>query len=103
MNLGELFRELMKDAQPRAGSSVGPDGSTEWDRDGVVFAVIDAGGVAASFRLDPEFAEAARRTPDVAASPRGEAWVTFRPAALDEHAEDRALAWFEAAHRRATA
>lgn len=103
MNLGELFRELMEGAQPHAGSSAGPDGSTEWDRGGVVFAVIDAGGMAASFHLDPELAEAARRTPDVAASPRGEAWVTFRPTALDEHAEDRALAWFEAAHRRATA
>jgi len=63
VNLGELFRELMEDAQPQAGSSIGPDGSTEWERDGVVFAVIAPDGMVASFRLDPELAGAARRTP----------------------------------------
>jgi hypothetical protein len=74
-------------------------GGTEWQRGGRVFAVTS--GSAAEFRLDGPIAAAALRTPDTGASPRGPEWVLFAPAALDDHAIDRAGAWFAAAWRRA--
>ena len=74
-------------------------GGTSWSTGGVVFATVSGQG--AEFRLDPVVASAARRTPDTAASSRGDDWVAFRPGELDEHAIDRAEAWFESAHRRA--
>jgi len=77
------------------------DGATEWARAGRVFATLDAGGSRAAFRLDPLLASAARRTPDTDTSARGPDWVEFDPAVLDDHAIDRAVAWFEAAARRA--
>lgn len=80
---------------------VTPDGATEWARAGRVFATLDAGGSRAAFRLDPLLASAARRTPDTDTSARGPDWVEFDPAVLDDHAIDRAVAWFEAAARRA--
>ena len=43
---------------------------------------------------------AAIRTPDATPSPRGPGWVAFAPAELDDHAADRAVAWFASAHRR---
>jgi hypothetical protein len=55
----------------------------------------------AEFALDPVVAEAALRTPDTAASPRGEGWVAFRPPELDRMALDRATAWLASAWRRA--
>lgn len=78
-----------------------PDGSVAWDRQGALFATLDASGAVATFRLDPVLATAARRTPDAGADGRGPEWVRFTPGAIDGHAEDRARAWFEAAHRRA--
>jgi hypothetical protein len=77
------------------------DGAIEWARDGRPFALLDATGTRATFRLDPVLAAAARRTPDTDASSRGPEWVEFRPATLDGHAVDRAVAWFAAAARRA--
>ncbi|HEX6869144.1 MAG TPA: hypothetical protein VF119_10090 [Candidatus Limnocylindrales bacterium] len=77
------------------------DGMTEWRRGGVAFVSLDAAGVAAAFRLDAVLAGAARRTPDTSGSSRGAEWVTFAPAVLDDHAADRAGAWFAAAYRRA--
>lgn len=82
-------------------SRVTSDGATEWARAGRVFATLDAGGSRAAFRLDPLLASAARRTPDTDVSARGPDWVEFHPAVLDDHAIDRAVAWFEAAARRA--
>lgn len=52
-------------------------------------------------RLRAAIAAAAMRTPDVAASPRGAGWVRFAPAAFDEFARDRAIAWLESAVRLA--
>lgn len=78
-----------------------PDGSVAWDRQGAVFTTLEAGGTEATFRLDPVLATAARRTPDVGAAARGPEWVRFHPSDVDAHAEDRARAWFVAAHRRA--
>ena len=57
----------------------------------------------AEFRLDPKVTAAALRTPDTAASARGSDWIVFRPPLLDDHAVDRAEAWFLSAHRRAAA
>ena len=56
----------------------------------------------AEFRLRPDVASAAVRTPDVGASDRGPEWVTFSPPSLDRFALDRLTAWFEFAWRHAT-
>ncbi len=58
-------------------------------------------GATAHFRLRPEVAAAAIRTPAAAASPLGPDWVTFSPGPLDQYALDRAQAWFELGHRLA--
>jgi hypothetical protein len=99
VTLGELLPEL---AVGLAGieTSVLPDGATAWSRAGQRFAVVSAEGSTAEFGLDPAIAAAAARTPDVAASARGPGWVAFTPGSLDEHAADRAEAWFRSAHRR---
>jgi hypothetical protein len=75
------------------------DGVTTWSLAGRPFAALAAG--TAEFRLDAVVGAAARRTPDTASSPRGPEWVAFSPPVIDQYAEDRALAWFAAAGRRA--
>jgi len=99
------LREVLDAAASDAGAAmdVGADGTVTWAIDGRPVAVLGADGLEASFRLDPVVADAARRTPDTGTSARGAEWVTFRPAALDGHAIDRAVAWFGAAARRARA
>jgi hypothetical protein len=79
------------------------DGATGWAVGGRLIATVDADGRAAEFRLEPLLAGAARRTPDTSASQRGPEWVVFAPVVLDDHAIDRAEAWFGAAVRRAAA
>ncbi len=74
-------------------------GGVEYLRGGRVFAAV-AGSIA-FFRLRPEVARAALRTPDVDPSARGPEWVAFGPLDLDQFALDRALAWFESAWRLA--
>ncbi len=74
------------------------DGQVEFSRGGRPFAALDSDG-SASFRLGPQVAQAALRTPDTHPSPRGPNWVSFRPAQLDRFARDRAEAWLEVAHR----
>lgn len=98
MTLGEVLDAAAATAgvKPMAGDA----GETVWSSGDLVFAVLDPSG-AASFRLDPVLAAAARRTPDTGSSERGPEWVTFRPPAVDPHAVDRATAWFQAAARRA--
>jgi hypothetical protein len=78
----------------------GPDGDVTWSRGGSAFALLDRAGAVAEFALDPAVAAAATRTPDVVSSARGAGWVRFSPAANDDHAQDRARAWFASAHRR---
>ncbi len=97
------LRETLAVAAEAAGvaPTAAPDGAIEWARDGRPFAMLDAGGGRAAFRLDPVLATAARRTPDTGASGLGPEWVEFAPATLDGHAIDRATAWFAAAARRA--
>jgi hypothetical protein len=75
-------------------------GAVTWSRGRKAFATLSADGATASFALDDAVAAAATRTPDVAPSSRGPGWVDFTPAELDDHAADRAGAWFASAHRR---
>jgi hypothetical protein len=77
------------------------DGLTTWAAGPAVFAVLS--GDRAEFRLGPQVAAAALRTPDTAVSVRGPDWVAFAPPILDDQAVDRAEAWFLSAHRRAEA
>jgi hypothetical protein len=58
-------------------------------------------GSKAEFRLRPEIAAAAARTPDARRSPADLEWVVFQPRSLDQHGIDRAQAWFELGHRLA--
>jgi len=72
---------------------------TEFRRGDVRFAVVDSSG--ADLRLQPDIAEAAARTPSTGPSERGPAWIRFAPPEIDEHALDRARAWFQVAWRAA--
>lgn len=97
------LRELLEEAaagSPDLEAVATPDGGIAWSRAGTPFAVVSGDGAAAEFALDPVVASAASRTPDVAPSPRGAGWVIIRPAVLDDHALDRARAWFDSARRR---
>jgi hypothetical protein len=99
MNLRELLEDEASEL-PGAVGAVGVDGSETWTRGGRPFAAVSADGSIAEFALDPAVADAASRTPDVTLSQRGPGWVAFAPADLDDHAADRAAAWFASAHRR---
>jgi hypothetical protein len=70
-----------------------------WQAGEALFATLE--GDRAEFRLDPQIARAALRTPDTGPSPRGPDWVVFAPPLLDDGAVDRAEAWFLSAHRHA--
>jgi len=100
MTLAELLAEAAEPL-PDVSATVDPAGGILWDRTGRAFAAVSVDGAAADFRLDGAVAAAALRTPDTARSRRGAEWVTFRPEALDDHAMDRAEAWFGSAWRRA--
>ncbi len=76
------------------------DGTTAWSVRGDTFATLSADGLRASFLLDPIVAGAAARTPEVNPLPRGPGWVELYPHVVDEHAADRATAWFLSGHRR---
>lgn len=99
MTLGDILADEASDL-PGIESSSGGDGATTWSRGGRPFAALSIDGATAEFALDPAVAAAALRTPGATASSRGSGWVTFAPAALDDHAVDRARAWFASAHRR---
>ena len=99
MNLRELLEaratELANVTATRAAH-----GATTWARGDRAFAVLSPDGAAAEFALDAPVAAAAARTPDVTPSARSAGWVVFRPTTLDDHAADRAQAWFDSGHRR---
>ena len=99
MTVRELLEEAAADL-PGSEPTLGPDGSITWSRGNRPFAIVSADGNSAEFALDPAVADAATRTPDVTTSGRGPGWVSFAPADLDDHAADRATAWFASAHRR---
>jgi hypothetical protein len=92
------FTETLAELVAEAGD-IGERGD-EYDRRGTVFAARP-GPDMIEVRLGDEIAEAARRTPDTAVSPRGDAWVRFTPAEWDQHALDRLAAWFRVAWRLA--
>jgi hypothetical protein len=96
VNLRELLTQVAA-ALPDVRAAEAAD-ETVWSTADRPFAVLTADG-AAEFGLDPAVAAAAGRTPDVTPSGRGPGWVRFVPAKLDDHAQDRARAWFESAHR----
>jgi hypothetical protein len=90
---GALAAKLGEISVDVTGAMVG------YRRGDVRFAIVDVS--AAELRLDPEVAEAARRTPSTTTSSRGVEWVRFAPPVLDSHNIDRAEAWFLSAWRAA--
>lgn len=96
-SLADLFADLAD--QLGEVTEAARDDLTEYRRGATLFAV--AGPAHVELRLNPEVAEAARRTPATAASPRGHDWVLFAPPVVDEHALDRAEAWFVSGWRAA--
>lgn len=102
MTLGDVLAVAAEESPIPVEDEALDDGVTGWAVGGRLVATVEASGTTAAFRLDPVLAGAARRTPDTGASPRGAAWVTFAPTTLDDHAIDRAEAWFGAAVRRAS-
>ena len=100
MTLGDVLEEAA--AELGLEGTPDTDGATRYASGaGLVFVTVDAAGLAAAFRLDRVLASAALRTPDTRPSARGDLWVEFAPAEVDDHAVDRAQAWFAAAYRRA--
>jgi hypothetical protein len=97
-DLAGLIAELASRMDDVGKASVGD--ATEYSRGGTVFAVVRANE--AELRLLSDIGDAARRTPDTHESERGEDWVHFNPPALDQHAIDRAEAWFLIAYRAAS-
>ncbi len=99
MKVAELL-EAEADELAGVDEAVTTDGTRMWSRTGRPFATVSADGTVAEFALDPAVAAAAIRTPDTSPSTRGAGWVRFAPTDLDDHAADRATAWFTSAHRR---
>lgn len=99
MTLGECLVHAAT-GLPGISATAESDGGTTWSRGGRAFATLSAGGSTAEFGLEPPVADAAVRTPDTTPSSRGAGWVAFAPAEMDDHAADRAVAWFASAHRR---
>jgi len=99
VTLDELLAAIALEL-PDVTTATDEPGTVTWSRGGKAFATLSADGATASFALDAAVAAAAARTPDVAPSSRGPGWVDFTPAELDDHAADRAGAWFGSAHRR---
>lgn len=100
MSLAEVLADAAASLGVVGRSDPG-SGAIEYVRADRLFAAVEAGRAAASFRLAPAVAEAAIRTPDTGPSDRGRGWVTLGPSVLDGHAADRATAWFESAWRAA--
>lgn len=100
MTLGDVLDEAAAELELEGAAT--KDGATDYERSGVVFASVDSVGRVATFRLDRVIAAAALRTPGTRPSARGDMWVEFAPTEVDDHAIDRAQAWFAAAYRRAS-
>ena len=95
--LGERLDEVA--AQLKGVERRVEEGAIAYRAGGVTFAIVKGGR--ASFRLKPDIAQAALRTPDVHPSVRGSGWVELEPGTPDAFALDRAVAWFESAARYA--
>jgi hypothetical protein len=95
-----LLADVLEDVADELGAGRHDlGGATEFHRAGIAFAISGPHG--AEFRLRPDVAVAALRTPAVTASERRPGWVRFDPQQLDQFGLDRATAWFEAAWREA--
>jgi len=105
VNLRELIADVAAYLADGADleAVTGSAGEVTWSSGGRPFAVLGSDGTVAEFALDAAVAAAAARTPDVVPSGRGTGWVQFRPSMVDDHAADRAVAWFTSAHRRLSA
>jgi hypothetical protein len=89
---------LVADAQKvGALKEAAANGGHEFSHGRHKFAFVN--GDVAEFRLDPEIVEAALRTPSTTASTRGPDWVCLTVREADQHAVDRARAWFLSAYR----
>jgi hypothetical protein len=100
VTLADLLTEAAEDLAG-VSATIETAGGVLWDRTGRPFAAAGVDGASAEFRLDPAVAAAALRTPDTGPSRRGADWIRFAPTDLDDHAIDRAKAWFGSAWRRA--
>lgn len=100
LTMAEVLTSAAEDLVGVSSLSAPDADATTWSFGPTPFAVLT--GELAEFRLDPLVVAAALRTPDTAPSPRGNDWVAFAPAVLDDAAIDRAEAWFLSAHRRLT-
>jgi hypothetical protein len=99
MNLRDVLDEVAA-SLPGIEATSGPDSATIWKRSGLPFAVLSADAGTAEFALETIVARAAARTPDAMESDRHGGWVRFQPAAIDDYAVDRAVAWYQSAYRR---
>lgn len=101
MTLAEVLAAAAASLPGQTGPAVATGGAMEYRRGERLFAVVELGGGAASFRLAQAVGAAALKTPDTESSERGRGWVTLRPVELDGHTLDRATAWFQSAWRAA--
>ncbi len=92
-SLGDILADLLDEI-----GEVEVSASREYAHDGIPFAWRPEEEVL-EVRLGVDIAEAALRTPDTHVSERGDAWVRFSPPEWNEHARDRAQAWFRVAWR----
>ena len=92
-SLGDILADLLDEI-----GEVEVSASREYAHDGIPFAWRPEEEVL-EVRLGVDIAEAALRTPDTHVSERGDAWVRFSPPEWNEHARDRAEAWFRVAWR----
>ena len=92
-SLGDILADLLEEI-----GEVEVSASREYAHDGIPFAWRPEEEVL-EVRLGVDIAEAALRTPDTHVSERGDAWVRFSPPEWNEHARDRAQAWFRVAWR----
>jgi hypothetical protein len=95
-DLAALCAELTAELDEVAASADGE--GVAYSRHGAVFTRVF--GPALEVRLPADIAEAALRTPDTSAADEP-GWVRFAPKSDEQHATDRAEAWFVTAWRHA--
>lgn len=99
LGLGDVLAAAAEGLDGVSTDAVGD--AITWFAGPAPFAVLTGGS--ATFRLDPQVARAALRTPGASPSDRGPDWLTYAPEALDDEAVDRIEAWFLSAYRRVRA
>jgi hypothetical protein len=100
LGLGDVLAAAAEGLEGVSTDAVGD--AITWFAGPAPFAVLTGGS--ATFRLDPQVARAALRTPGTAtAAELGPDWLTYAPSELDDEAVDRIEAWFLSAYRRVRA